>query len=176
MIKSCLLKSKSQIGVDMLALDVYSKLSLQFCFIAEYKGEPVAFIFASPHANDFYEYFENHYVPIMRNKTSSHTENFCSKLKPSDLVLIEYPSKFLIETMDNQHNLNINFIIHQLFDILFLTLKSQGSYGVYTSFDVKNASVEKVLVNFGFQELPKNVRDEKVLSENNFYARKLFLN
>ena len=74
MIKSCLLKSKSQIEVDMLALDVYSKLSLQFCFIAEYKGEPVAFIFASPHANDFYEYFENHYVPIMRNKTSSHTE------------------------------------------------------------------------------------------------------
>lgn len=73
MVKSCLLKSKSQAEIDMLALDVYLKISPQFCFVAEFKGEPVAFLFASPHAKDFYEYCENHYLPSMRSKYSSET-------------------------------------------------------------------------------------------------------
>jgi ABC-type long-subunit fatty acid transport system fused permease/ATPase subunit len=153
MIKGRLLKSKSQSEVDMLAFDVFLKQSMPFCFLAEFKSEPVAAIFASPHANDFYEHYANLYLPSMQNKTSPqislHTEvknqflnffgyfiykrfllqSFCSNLtlkKPSDLVLLEYPSKFIIETLDNQYNLNINFVFHQLFDILFLSLRSQG--------------------------------------------------
>lgn len=70
-IKNCLLKTKSQLEVDMLALEVYLKLSSMFCFTAEVNGEPFAFIFASLNPNEFYEYYESHYLPSMQGKYSS---------------------------------------------------------------------------------------------------------
>lgn len=94
--------------------------------------------------------------------------------KPSDLVLAQYPSKFFIETLDNQFNLNNSFLIHQLLDILVFTLKSKDSQGAYTSYDMKKDAIEDVFDNLGFRKLPKEARDDEILNESVFYACKFY--